>query len=272
MPGHRTCGRPRRKALHQGKLPGCGAPFTVRVRRIIHSLCGIFQKTAGHPEYVRVVRGAFLAPWFAVGLGIVFAATLSAAAPRAVLTFPSTGGGRCAVAGCGDSRPDQGKGREPEPARPTGRQRVPQVRPEFAGTAGARIGHPPAREASRVQIKYGVLSQGHHRFMAMILITAHSRLGKWTLRLRLPGTWINSVMWGKWSFSGDGMLIITGEPLPWPRSAPDEARIVIFGTGRSRRPGGCRYDGSPCAFERLHPGPGEGHRDPVRSEGSPRPD
>jgi hypothetical protein len=51
-------------------------------------------------DYRRAVGGAFLAPWFAVGVGMMVAASLTLADPAATLSFPSAKAGHCRLVSC----------------------------------------------------------------------------------------------------------------------------------------------------------------------------
>jgi hypothetical protein len=51
-------------------------------------------------ETWEMIRGLLLTPWFAVGAGLVVAASLTLVAPRAVLVFPPEASGRCVDVGC----------------------------------------------------------------------------------------------------------------------------------------------------------------------------
>jgi len=65
------------------------------------------RQVIAQPEYRRVARGAFLSPWFAVSLGILIAASLALAEPRAALSFPPSSGSHCGQAACTSVRHDQ---------------------------------------------------------------------------------------------------------------------------------------------------------------------
>jgi hypothetical protein len=86
--------------------------------------------------------------------------------------------------------------------------------------------------------------------MAMLVITGRRSLGKWTVRLDLGKVRVAEVMWARWIFGSSGSLIIDGTPSAWARSAPDQARLVIFGHGNPQPPTDCAYDGAPCTFAR----------------------
>jgi hypothetical protein len=51
-------------------------------------------------DYRRAVGGAFLAPWFAVSVGMMVAASLTLADPAATLSFPSAKAGHCRLVSC----------------------------------------------------------------------------------------------------------------------------------------------------------------------------
>lgn len=182
-----------------------------------------------------MVRGAFLAPWFAVSLGIVIAAALSLATPRAALSFPPAPGGSTAPH---------------KPAR----------NPSSGSTAAVNRQAPvhrrpdqPDWSGRRVRVRYWLLTERRGQFMAMIAISGHRPLGNWRLRFLLPGASVRSVMWGQWAKDDSGAVTVYGVPSSWPRSAPDQARIVISGTGMPRWPQHCAYNGTRCAVGQLDP-------------------
>ncbi len=183
-----------------------------------------------------MLRGAMLTPWFAVSVGIVIATSLTLATPHPALTFPPPKSGRCAAAGCVSP-----------PAAP-----VPAIKREVrlpgpASDANVR--------AAGVKVEYELLpKRPHDGFMAVILVQGRHRLGTWQLRFSLPGASIQHIMWAKWQHDGQGGVVISGSPLPWPRSGDHEARIVIFGTGTPRWPTGCQFDGGSCTFRALSDG------------------
>jgi hypothetical protein len=106
-------------------------------------------------------------------------------------------------------------------------------------------------DAAGVRVSYRIVNENSRHFMAMFLIAAQWPLGKWTLKFLLPDARIKAIMGGKWGFAGPGSVVIAGSPSPWPRSAPDQARIVVFGTGIPQRPMAGFYDGAPCTFAAL---------------------
>lgn len=182
-----------------------------------------------------MVRGAFLAPWFAVSLGIVIAASLSLATPRAALTFP----------------PAQGGSNAPhKPARNTSSGSTAAVN-RLAPVR--RSAGPPDRSGRRVRVRYWLMTERRGQFTAMIAISSRRPLGNWRLRFLLPGASIRSVMWGQWAKDESGAVTVYGVPSSWPRSAPDQARIVISGTGTPRWPRRCAYNGTRCAVGQLDP-------------------
>ncbi|HVB44224.1 MAG TPA: hypothetical protein VNF47_16170 [Streptosporangiaceae bacterium] len=200
------------------------------------------SRIAGHPEYRRVLKGAFLAPWSAVSIGVVIAAALTLTTPRAALTFPPSAGGQCAVAGCvgGVGGPSPAIKREVR-LHATGRRK-----------AGARLWMIYAgRVLHGVRVQYVLLPMRHDHFIAEVKITGRKPLGRWSLRLVLPGAHIEAIMWAKWEPDGLGGVIIDGSPLPWPRSGPNEARVAIFGTGSPGWPTGCVFDGASCTIRAL---------------------
>jgi hypothetical protein len=190
-----------------------------------------------------------LTPWFAVSVGIVVATALSLAAPHPALTFPPTKSGHCAQTDCSTSSP-LAKGRAPAikkdaPLHATqlpGRQRT---------TANVR---------AAVRVEYQLMRRQHHQFIAVILIIGHKSLGKWNMQFTLPGAQIASILWARWARDGNDRLMVSGSPLPWPRSAANKARIVVFGSGTPGWPSRCTFDGEACTFRKLT-------SDPVRHAG-----
>jgi hypothetical protein len=178
-------------------------------------------------------------PWFAVGVGIVIATTLTLARPHPALTFPPSVTGRCVRAPCA-SPPTS------PPARgPAIKHGVILPRPRH--DANARL--------AAVTVEYELLSSHGHHFMAVILIVSRHSLGGWQLRFSLPGAKIGDIMWAKWQSEGRDGVIVTGSPAPWSgsadNSAANEARIVVIGAGTPAWPAGCRFDGASCRFRAL---------------------
>lgn len=197
------------------------------------------------PRYRKVVSGAFLSPWFAVSLGIVVAASMTLAEPRAALSFPAGRGGSCGSASCTVPRQDQA-GRVPADPSPAaaGESRLPaQAKPRSGpGQRGSTLD-------SGVSVRYDLLSDRRGQFMAMLVISSSETLGKWTLEFDLPNATIKAVMWGRWVYERPGVIAIEGSPSPWARSAPDQARIVIAGAGEPRWPRDCLFKAERCTFD-----------------------
>ena len=208
-------------------------------------------RLAAHHEYRRVIGGSFLAPWFAVSLGLVIAASLAVVEPSAALSFPPSKGSPCVPSGCANPKPDLARSgglvtRAPAASGP-GRRHGPAIDWPSAGRIPVQV----QRYTTGVRISYGLASENHGHFMAMLLITAQRPLGKWTLKFSLAGARIKVIMGGKWGFASPDSVVIAGSPSPWPRSAPNQARIVVFGTGSPRWPRACFYDSARCTFAAL---------------------
>jgi hypothetical protein len=206
--------------------------------RILRVTIARARRVAAHPECRRVVRGAFLAPWFAVSLGIVIAASLSLAAPRAALSFPPAKG-QCGPAGCSSAPHKASRGTSGSTAAVN---RQPTSRPAMGRGDGS---------GRSILVRYRLMTQRRGEFMAMIEISDRRPLGKWRLKFALPDARIRSVMWGQWTASGADAITVYGTPSPWPRSSPDRVRIVITGSGTPQWPKRCAYDGIRCVFRRL---------------------
>ncbi|HEY3905366.1 MAG TPA: hypothetical protein VGM14_15770 [Streptosporangiaceae bacterium] len=205
--------------------------------RVLRVTVARARRAAAHPGCRRVVRGAFLAPWFAVSLGVVIAASLSLAAPRAALSFPSAKG-QCGPAGCSRAPHKASRGAG-GPTAAVNRQ--PTSRPAMGRGDGS---------GRTVLVRYRLMTQRRGEFMAMIQISGRRPLGNWRLKFALPNARIKSVMWGQWT-AGAGAITVYGTPSPWPRSAPDRVRIAITGSGTPKWPRRCVYDGVRCLFRRL---------------------
>ncbi len=259
MPRHRLQGRPSLRAQRQESWPSRGVRSDAAAlgshgpRTVVVSAAGAL---AVRPEYLRMFRNVMFTPWFAVSVGIVVAASLTLATPRAALTFPPSAGGHCAEPGCQAGR----AGGRPGQAQPNAR-RVLKLH-----LAGKRYLRP---QPSPIEVDYQLLPRRHGQFMAVIVLVSRKTLGKWDLRLVLPGAYVTSVMWARWEHDGSAGLVIQGSPLPWPRSGTNEARIVILGTGTPGQPRGCVIDDARCTFRALagYPGPSApiGHRWPHRT-------
>jgi hypothetical protein len=194
-----------------------------------------------------------LTPWFAVSVGIVVATSLSLAAPHPALTFPPTKSGRCAQAAC--STPS-----------PLAKGRAPAIKKEAPLHAGQLPGQQQttANVRAAVKVEYELLPRHDNRFIAVILIIGRKSLGRWSMRFTLPGARIDSILWARWALRGTNRLMVSGSPLPWPRSGANEARIVVFGSGTPLWPRGCTFDGDGCTFRKLT-------SDVVRHDGMPLP-
>jgi hypothetical protein len=195
----------------------------------------------------RVFRGAMITPWAAVSVGIVLAASLTLATPRAVLTFPPSKAARCQVSGCG---PVVGGGKHS--ARPAVKQGV-KFPPVGSGSGGQRRSGVTSSSATPagpgpVRVQYALLPRNGHHFIALIVITADRPLGHWTLRFFLPGSQIKLVMWARWTPIGANGGTVSGAPWPAERSRALSARVVIMGIGSPAKPAGCVFDGARCSF------------------------
>jgi len=174
-----------------------------------------------------------LTPWFAVSVGIVIATLLTLAAPHPALTFPPSKTGRCVQVGCGVLP-------APQPGRhPTNDHEHP-LRSQ-----------PASADQSTVSVEYAAQATHKGQFMAVIVIIGRHALKNWTLRFSWPGVQISTIWWAKLEHAGKYGVIVSGSPLPWPRSGANEARIVIVGTGTPDRPRGCVFDAAPCTFRSL---------------------
>ncbi len=183
-----------------------------------------------------MLRGAMLTPWFAVSVGIVIATSLTLATPHPALTFPPPESGRCVAAGCAS--------RSATPAPP-----APAIKHEVRLPSPASDANV---QAADIKVEYELLpKRNQDGFMAVILVRARHRLGTWQLQFSLPGATIQHIMWAKWRHEGQNGVVVSGSPLPWPKSGDNEARIVVFGTGTPRWPIGCQFDGGTCTFRAL---------------------
>jgi len=205
------------------------------------------RRAAAKPEARRVIRGAMLTPWSAVSVGIVLAASLALASPRAVLTFPPSKAAHCQASGCGPG--GTGNGGTPLPAAKQG-VKFPRI---STGTPNSGSGGLAARRArlaelGPVRVQYALLPENGAHFTALIVITAQRPLGSWTLRFLLPGARIKLVMWARWTPVGRSGGMISGSPWPSGPSGASRARVVIMGIGAPSRPSGCVFDGARCSF------------------------
>jgi hypothetical protein len=229
MSRHRAPSRRRNKAQQLALSLGCCARFYVR----------IWARATAHPEYWRVIRGAFLAPWFAVGLGIVVAASLSLTTPLTALSFPPAKG-HCVSTGCGGAPRRPAKNTASGPTAAVNRQATAPEQKDQGDRSGRSV-----------EVRYRLLTRHQGRFMAMIEISGRRPLGNWRLRFLLPGARVTSVMWGPWTTDDSGAITVSGGPSPWPRSSPDQARIVISGAGAPQWPWRCVFNRVRCVVGRL---------------------
>ena len=184
-----------------------------------------------------MVRNVMFTPWFAVSAGIVVAASLTLAAPHAALTFPPDMGGRCAAADCPGGGTGSSGGPQPAIRR--------EVKLHVSEKRYIRA------QPSPISVDYQFLPRRPGQFMAVIVLAGRKVLGRWTLRLALPGAHVDSVMWARWQPDGADGIVVHGSPLPWPRSDTNEARIVVLGTGVPGDPRGCVIDNARCTFRPL---------------------
>ncbi len=182
-----------------------------------------------------MLRGAMLTPWFAVSVGIVIATSLTLATPHPALTFPPTKSGRCADAGCASP--------SASPAAPAPAIKQEVRLPEPTSDANVHL--------AGIKVEYEMLPMQQGGFMAVILIEGRHRLGNWELSFALPGASISNIMWAKWRHDGQGGVVVSGSPHPWPGSGDNEARIVVFGKGTPTWPTACTFDGGSCTFRAL---------------------
>ena len=250
MRRHRRHSRPRHRTHRQGKRPRWGVRFSAVALRVIRTTMDGAHRFSTHPEYRRVIRGAFLAPWFAVSLGIVIAASLTLAAPHAALTFPATKGGQCDSAGCPATRHDSVKEGSRGSLRTEGK-RAARLRTSDTRWRPDRLTRRAGHQVAGARVRYRLLPEQSGHFMAMIVISGQRSLGPWALEFALPGARISLIMWAKWALEKPDSVIIDGIPSPWPRSSPDQVRIVILGTGMPRRPADCVLNDARCAFTPL---------------------
>jgi hypothetical protein len=194
-----------------------------------------------------MIRGAMLTPWAVVSLGIVLAASLTLATPRAVLTFPPSSPDRCQAANCGPN--GNGLNGGPLPTAKLG-VKFPAIRTGPAG--GVSAGHSSRRVFSAshgpVRVQYALLPRYSDHFVAVIVITSQRALGDWTLRFAIPGSQIKLVMLARWQPLGHDGGIASDAPWSSAPSGEYRARIVIMGTGAPGRPRGCVFDGVRCSF------------------------
>jgi hypothetical protein len=172
-----------------------------------------------------------LTPWFAVSVGIVVATSLTLATPHPALTFPAPQPGRCVQPACRAISP-----------QPSGRHPAAKHEDPLPSHVTAH---------STVRIEYAEQPMHKGQFMAVIVITGRHPLKHWTLAFALPGAQIKSIWWAHWGSHGADGVIISGSPLPWPRSGAKEARIVIAGVGTPGEPTGCVFDAAACTFRPL---------------------
>ncbi len=207
----------------------------------IYSMPAARRTRTSPPEYGRILRGAMLTPWFAVSVGIVIATSLTVATPHPALTFPPSQSGRCVDAGCASASPPPSA---PKPAiKHVVRLPATQQRPVSVSVRPAGV-----------KLEYQLLPRPYGQFMAVIVIVSRKSLGKWSLKFTLPGAHIQSVVGADWNREGSVGVIVTGSPLPWPRSGANEARIVVLGAGSPVGPASCFFDTRNCRFIALSAG------------------
>jgi hypothetical protein len=213
-----------------------------------------------------MIRGALLTPWAAVSLGIVVAASLTLATPRAVLTFPSTAPARCQTNGC--ELTGVGSSSVPRPTAKLGAKFPPIHTGRTARPASGLASSSATPEPTGpVQVQYAMLPRYGNHFVALIVITSPRTLGKWTLRFAIPGAEIRLVMWARWTPQGKDGGIVSGTPGESNLAGPNRAKIVVMGTGSPGRPGDCVFDGVRCSFRDFNGGVSDFNWQPADGSG-----
>jgi hypothetical protein len=80
--------------------PGRQSSLNAAARRVAGTVPPRLRLQLRSADYRRAVGGAFLAPWFAVSVGMLIAASLTLADPAATLSFPPANVGHCRLASC----------------------------------------------------------------------------------------------------------------------------------------------------------------------------
>src|SRR5580658_6541975 len=75
--------------------PGRHSSLNAAAQRVAGTVPPRLRRQLRSADYRRAVGGAFLAPWFAVSVGMMVAASLTLADPAATLSFPSAKAGHC---------------------------------------------------------------------------------------------------------------------------------------------------------------------------------
>lgn len=80
--------------------PGRHSPLNAAAQRVAGTVPPLLRRQVRSAEYRRAVGGAFLAPWFAVSVGMMVAASLTLTDPAATLSFPPDNVGHCRLVSC----------------------------------------------------------------------------------------------------------------------------------------------------------------------------
>src|ERR1700722_11445037 len=161
MSCHRLSRKPIGRMRRRSHLSRCCVRVKAAATRIVTNSATVTRRLATHGEYRRVIRGSFLAPWFAVSLGLVIAASLAVLEPPAVLSFPPSKGSPCTQSGCASPKPDPARNgalviRAPAAAG-SGRQRSPAV----DRLSARRIPMQINRQVTGVEVSYRLTSENH---------------------------------------------------------------------------------------------------------------
>jgi hypothetical protein len=99
-----------------------------------------------------------------------------------------------------------------------------------------------------VTVRFRVFQTGQSGFTAFLTLHSRWKIGRWSLRFRLPGAHIDRVIGASWQRSASSGGVAVGRPWPWPDADDTMVRITVLGTGRPGIPAGCVFDRAACTF------------------------
>ena len=202
---------------------------------------------ASATAFSTAVRRVVVTPTFAAGLGVVIAAAMAYPMTKTVISYggaPPVGETPCLLKGCVGGTDGSGSLATSGP----GTRLVPSSTPTDPDPAVTGTGGGVVAGAQPV-MQYQTLRQWQSGFIGQITIvdSSGSVPAQWQLRLDYESAHIIGVWGGRWSASGDGVLVT-----PDDGGIPGEGghvQVVVVVSGRPGPPSGCAFNGQACRTE-----------------------
>jgi len=211
------------------------------------------------------VRRVVVTPTFAAGLGVVIAAAMAYPMTKTVISYggaPPAGEAPCLLKGCVGGTDGNGSLATSAP----GTRLVPSSTPTdpdpaVTGTGGGIVA------SEQPVMQYQTLRQWQSGFIGQITITdsSGSLPAEWQLRLDYESAHIIGVWGGRWSASGDGVLVTPD--VGGISGGGGHVQVVVVVSGRAGPPSGCAFNGQACRTGDGGPAPGNPqpeHQQPPR--------